>query len=122
MTEKKPRMKIEDATTDPAAGADAFGHGHESQEASGGQDEQGSLRGVTHTVSSWLTTTFPGHEMAVLFGFLGFVLAILIFVIGFLKSLFVVIVVVLGVAIGQVFDGDPKIFRAIRRVLGGSRD
>ena len=58
----------------------------------------------------WLKHNFPGHEYAVSFGFLGLITAILLFLVGFWRTLLVVILVTLGVAIGQKFDGDPKIF------------
>lgn len=90
-----------------------------SQEASGA-----SGRGVAHALTSvrqWLTETFPGHENAVLFGFLGFVLAILIFIIGFWRTLFILLLVLVGVAIGQQFDGDPRIINAIRDLVRENR-
>ena len=94
------------------------------QDKEGARGEKGgrSFGDVTKAVGSWLTRTFPGHENAVLFGFLGFIIAILIFIIGFWRTLFIAFVVVVGVAIGQYLDGDPKIYKAIRRALGENRD
>lgn len=92
--------------------------------AEGGGAVERPKRGFSHAMRSlrqWLTETFPGHENAVLFGFLGFVLAVLIFIIGFWRTLFIALVVLLGVAVGQQFDGDPKIFNAIRNLVRENR-
>lgn len=69
----------------------------------------------------WVSQTFPGHEYAVLFGFLGFVAAILIFIIGFWRTLFIALMIVVGVAFGQQLDGDPKIVNAIRGLVRDNR-
>lgn len=73
-------------------------------------------------LSAWFRRAFPGHENAVIFGALGLIAAILIFVVGVWRTLVIVLFVVAGVAIGQVADGDPKILRTVQRLLSGRRD
>lgn len=81
----------------------------------GGEGRQG----VRHSLRSWLHDTFPGHENAVLWGFLGFVLALVFFALGFWRTLLVVLLVALGVAFGQALDGDPRIIEALRNLFRG---
>lgn len=71
------------------------------------------------SVRAWVHETFPGHENAVAWGFVGFLVAILFFVIGFWRTLLVVLLVVAGVAFGQVLDGDPKIINTLRGLFSG---
>ena len=72
-------------------------------------------------VTAWFKATFPGRENAVIFGLIGLIAAILLFVVGVWRTLTIVLFVVVGVAIGQVIDGDPKILRAIQRALNNRR-
>ena len=85
--------------------------------------EQGrrSLSGSANATRAWLRRTFPGHENAVLWGIVGFVAAILIFVVGFWQTLFVAILVTVGVSFGQYLDGDPKIWRAVSKLFTDNR-
>ncbi|MBP3893970.1 MAG: DUF2273 domain-containing protein [Atopobiaceae bacterium] len=68
---------------------------------------------------AWISKVAPGHEHAVLGGICGLVFAVLFFVIGFWQTLFVALLVVVGVAFGQYLDGDPRIVNLIRRALTG---
>lgn len=77
-----------------------------------------ALKGFARMVSEWLNGWFPGHGNTVLFGILGLVLALLIFKIGFWRSLVITVLVIGGVAFGQQLDGDPKILRFLRDLLG----
>lgn len=70
---------------------------------------------VLERFSGWLTKSFPGHENAFLGGVCGLVVAILIAAIGFWWTLLVALLVLIGVAIGQQADGDPKIIRAVSK-------
>ena len=90
-----------------------------SNDTSGSGDDQGkfSFVGIIRSISNWLSAAFPGHKNAVMLGLAGFVLAVLFFAIGFWRTLLITLFVVVGVAIGQVLDGDPKILRAVQRWL-----
>lgn len=70
---------------------------------------------------AWFKRTFPGHENSVIFGLIGLVAAILLFVVGVWRTLIITLFVVTGVAIGQVVDGDPKILRALQRLFSERR-
>lgn len=68
-----------------------------------------------------LIALFVGHEHAILGGLAGLVIAFLMFTIGFWKTLFITLLVAVGVAIGQLIDGDPKIINVLRRLIGALR-
>ncbi|MBR1829019.1 MAG: DUF2273 domain-containing protein [Atopobiaceae bacterium] len=72
--------------------------------------------------SAWLTLNFPGHEHAVLGGFCGLTVALLVFAIGVARVLFMLVCITIGVLIGQYLDGDNRIVRVIRRLLGGDQN
>lgn len=129
----KPRVESEDSTerteTAPQQGT---GPARNNQQAAGqAATSSDGTSGTNHTVHfsqavssarSWVARTFPGHENAVLFGFLGFLVALLVFIIGFWQTLFIALVVLVGVAIGQKLDGDPKIINAVRRFVRENRN
>lgn len=68
-----------------------------------------------------LGALFPGHENAVLGGIAGLIVALLIFFVGFWQTLFVALLVCTGIAVGQLLDGDPKIIRALKKLLDDLR-
>ena len=61
--------------------------------------------------------TEAGHVNAVVFGFLGFVLAVMLFCIGLWQTLVIALLVACGVAFGQYLDGDPRIVRFVGRLF-----
>lgn len=83
--------------------------------------QHGSFRQGVDAARSWVSRTFPGNENAFLGGVLGFLVAILIFAIGFWRTLFVIVLVTVGVCVGQQMDGDPKLWNAVRKLFS-SRD
>jgi uncharacterized membrane protein len=72
-------------------------------------------------LAAYLTKFAPNHENALLGGLMGLIVAVLMFVAGFWRTLFVVVMVTVGVAIGQYLDGTPKIINFIRRVIAEFR-
>lgn len=68
-------------------------------------------------IAFWVHQAFPGHEHAFYGGVLGLVVAILFILLDFWVTLEIVIFSVAGVAIGQLFDGNPRIIRAIRSLF-----
>ena len=85
---------------------------------------EGSPRTFSDTMRSasrWFKATFPGRQHSVMGGICGLVVALLIFGIGFWRTLFIVICVAIGVAIGQFFDGNPRVVRAVRKVFSDNR-
>ena len=64
---------------------------------------------------------FPGHANAALFGFIGFIVSLLIFIIGFWKTLLIVLLITVGISIGQILDGDPKIINICKELFLNKR-
>lgn len=81
----------------------------------------GHLNRARMSATDWVHKTFPGHEHAFWGGVLALFIALLVFMIGLWRVLFIGIVVVIGVAVGQVLDGDPKLVNAIRNLLDSER-
>jgi uncharacterized membrane protein len=65
----------------------------------------------------FLSSIAPGHEHAVLCGVLGLLVACLVFWIGIPRTLVLCLFGFAGVAVGQALDGDPKILKAIVRLV-----
>lgn len=57
------------------------------------------------------------HPGAIIGGFLGLLFAILLFTFGLFKMLVVALFVLIGVAIGQIFDGKATILVKIRSLF-----
>lgn len=57
------------------------------------------------------------HPGAIIGGFLGLLFAILLFTFGLFKMLIVALFVLIGVAIGQIFDGKATILAKIRSLF-----
>ena len=57
------------------------------------------------------------HPGAIVGGFVGLLFAILLFTFGLFKMLIVVLFVLVGVAIGQIFDGKATILAKIRSLF-----
>ena len=70
---------------------------------------------------AWIERIAPGHVNAVLGGFAGLIVALMVFVVGLWQTLFVCALVVVGVAVGQYLDGDPKIVNMLRSLLEDER-
>lgn len=131
---KAPRPKI--VAEDPQGAGQAPGQAqrtHEQQPQAASQPrpqgesaqpspaQHGSFKQGVSAARGWVVRTFPGHENAFLGGLLGFVAAILVFAIGFWQTLFVALLVLVGVGVGQQMDGDPKLWNAVRQLFS-SRD
>ena len=81
-------------------------------------------KGLTDAVGkvvSMFDGVAPGHSNTIIFGIIGVIAALLLFSVGFWRTLFVVVMVTIGVAIGQYLDGTPKIIDFIRRVIAEFR-
>lgn len=68
-------------------------------------------------INLWLDSTFPSSKNAVLGGVAGLIVALLFFAIGFWRTIFICLLVLVGVALGQYADGDPKLVRAITKLI-----
>lgn len=135
-----PRAKVDVAPAEAPLGEtyDQVEAADEAEPATTGERVEGKARESSHnaeadapkrdghsaarareSVRTWLHETFPGHEHAAIWGFIGFLVALLFFAIGFWRALVVVLLVVVGVAFGQMLDGDPKIINTLRRIFSG---
>lgn len=130
MSETGPRLSVEEARPDeevphadvPAgAGKPRQGSAGETDATTGKDAPKSSPRDFAVAARSWFRQSFPGHEHAVFGGICGLVVAILVFAIGFWKTLFIVICVLVGVAIGQYADGNTTVVRAISRFFSDNR-
>ncbi len=87
--------------------------------APGAEKNPADATAYTRRVSSWVSRTFPGHEKAFWGGVCGLLVALILFAIGLLRTIIVVVLVGLGVALGQMADGDPKLVKLVRKFFSG---
>ena len=128
MSDKKaPRPKVEvvdvddpevsyEQSDEPAGSGRARGAADQSDAPDGDADSD-FVRDPTNKVADWVSRTFPGNENAFWGAVVGLVAAIALFAIGVGRLLAIAIFVVCGVAVGQALDGDPKIARAVQRLV-----
>ncbi len=86
----------------------------------GGRQARAAVDGARERATAFAEGAFPGHGNAILWGVIGFLAAILIFILGFWQTLFIALLVIVGVAFGQYLDGDPKIVRALMNLIRSS--
>lgn len=122
---KAPRAKVEaeeshqrqdeqrEVSGVPGAQQDAAPTSEPHESTAGTQGTQNTV----NRASAWVSRTFPGHENAFLGGVCGLTVAIVMAAIGFWRTLLLVLLVLIGVAIGQQADGDPKILRALGKIF-----
>lgn len=91
-------------------------------EAAPSEMAQGQTKKVRESLSQWFHRTFAGHEHAFWGGLIALLLALAAFIFGPGKVVLVCLLVIVGVAIGQIFDGDPKIIRMIRGLFDNNRE
>lgn len=122
-SDKSPRAKVELGTPVPAPKTQTEGkeQGKAGNAASGDSGAAGSAAAGFLRVSAWVSKTFPGHENAFWGGVLGLVAAVVLLAFGILKTLIVVVLVVAGIAVGQLVDGDPKLIRALQRLFSNNQ-
>ena len=122
VTEGTPASATEEAPEeDSAAGEEAAGEEPAADKADAIQAATPAAPAEARGFSAWLTINFPGHEHAVLGGVCGLAIALLVFAIGVARVLFMLVCITIGVLIGQYLDGDDRIVRVIRSLLGGDQ-
>lgn len=124
--DKTPKPKVELGGTAPAGEKDtgqkkAAGAGAGQAENAAADPKACTAPATTSSVSAWVSRTFPGHENAFWGGVLGLLAAVVLFAIGILKALIVVVLVVAGIAVGQLVDGDPKLIRMLQRLFSNNQ-
>ena len=85
-----------------------------------GRQARSAVDGARRKATAFAEGVAPGHGNAIVCGVVGFVAAVLIFLIGFWQTLFIAFLVLVGIAFGQYLDGDPKIIRALMRLIRSS--
>ena len=117
--EKRPQAKVEFKVdvdgAEPEVTASSEGARGDAAGAGSGADVAETVRAGAGRVGAWVSRTFPGHEHAFWGGVLGLLAALVFFAIGFFRTLLIVVLIVVGVAVGQALDGDPKLINAVRR-------
>ena len=76
-----------------------------------------AVRDGSARLFAWVRRTFPGHEHAFWGGVLGFLAAILFLVLGLFRALVIIVLVVVGVAVGQALDGDSRLMDLFQRIF-----
>lgn len=109
----KPKVVLDDAASSAPEPTPA------SAQDTGDQPTDGSdgFRMGASRVSAWVSRTFPGHENAFWGGVCGLVCALVFFAIGFWHTVLIGVLVLVGVAVGQLLDGDPRLIDALRRLF-----
>ena len=122
-SDKSPKPKVELGTPVPAPKTQTEGkeQGKAGNAASGDSGAAGSAQAGFTRVSAWVSKTLPGHETAFWGGVFGLVAAVVLLAFGILKTLIVVVLVVAGIAVGQLVDGDPKLIRALQRLFSNNQ-
>ncbi len=90
-------------------------------EASSSDTTSNQSQKTRMTVGEWVHKTFPGHENAFYGAMVALLVALLVFIIGVWRTLLLGVLVLVGVAIGQMLDGDPKIINAVRGLFESDR-
>ena len=83
--------------------------------------KEGTFSMAHRSVLEMFEELFPGHPNAGLCGFIGFIVSLLIFIIGFWKTLLIVLLITVGISIGQILDGDPKIINICKELFLNKR-
>ncbi|MBM6775617.1 DUF2273 domain-containing protein [Olsenella profusa] len=128
--DRRPKVEVEQGEKNPAADASPAGEKNGAAGTTGTAgaaprvetgpataDAGASLRGAGSCVRSWVSATFPGNENAFWGGVVGLVAALVLIAIGPWYAFVIAALILVGVAVGQLVDGDPKIINALRRLF-----
>ncbi len=121
--EVKVNIDIDEGTASPGSASSSKGRRRtftSEDFGRGGRQARAAVDGARERATAFADGIFPGHGNAILWGVIGFLAALLIFVLGFWRTLFIAFLVLVGVAFGQYLDGDPKIVRALMNLIRSS--
>ncbi len=120
---RAPKAKVDSIGEDMEPRVEQERHDEQNARVDGAaEDGRDSIKEGAGKVSAWVRRTFPGHENAFVGGVLGLLVAIFIFCVGIGRTLLIVLLVVVGVALGQCVDGDPKIINAVKKYFSDKRE
>ena|GEM_PF-5715846 len=80
---------------------------------------QETTRGFIEGLGKRAWSYADSHPHTVLYAVIAFIVAVLLITVGFWDTLVISIFVLIGVAIGQVRDGDGQLYKAFIRLFGG---
>ncbi len=109
----KPKVVLDDADPSAPEPTPASARDAGNQTAS----ESDGCRTGASRVSAWVRRTFPGHENAFWGGVCGLVVALVFFAIGFWRTVLIGALILVGVAVGQLLDGNPSLIDVLRRLF-----
>ncbi len=116
----KAKVELEKAQVRPASfGEKDPGAGNAAGNAGAAGGDAQPTGDYAKRVSSWVSRAFPGHEKAFWGGVCGLLVAIVLFALGLLRTIIIVVLVGVGIALGQMADGDPKLIKLIRKFFSG---
>ena len=119
--DESPEVKVNIEVEKGAPSQGARRRGFTSEDfGRGGRQARAAVDGARERATAFAEGIFPGHGNAILWGVIGFLAALLIFLLGFWRTLFIAFLVLVGVAFGQYLDGDPKIVRALMNLIRSS--
>lgn len=113
VSEEQPKQPTPIIETEPTPAKEETSAATAEAPAAATPKEEGCLK----RANAWLEDSFPTHKNAVLGGAVGLIVALMIFGIGFWKTLFISVLILIGVAVGQIADGDPKLIRLIKELI-----
>ena len=120
---RAPKAKVDPIGEDVEPRAAQEQHDNQSAQVDGAaEDGRDPIKEGAGKVPAWVRRTFPGHENAFVGGVLGLLVAIFIFCVGIGRTLLIVLLVVVGVALGQGVDGDPKIINVVTKYFSDQRE
>ncbi|MBM6779673.1 DUF2273 domain-containing protein [Collinsella tanakaei] len=82
-----------------------------------GEEAVGFIKGLGASLWAYAAS----HHYTVLYGFIGFVLAVLILTIGLWSTIVIAVFAGVGATLGQIRDGDNGIVNFFRRLFSGKR-
>lgn len=115
--EKTPKPKIELDEKDRQTVPETMPDANEDTPASEPRSAGDAVREGASRISAWVSGTFPGNERAFWGGVVGLLAALVFFAIGFWRTVVIAVLVLVGIAVGQALDGDPKIVNALRHIF-----
>ena len=115
--EKTHKPKINVGEKDAQQEAPAAEAAEAKPAAGEGRSVGSSLRDGMGAISAWVRRTFPGQEKAFWGALIGLVAAVVFLAVGPWPLVVIAVFVFVGVAAGQVLDGDPKIVNTLRHLF-----
>ena len=113
-----PKLSIEQApAVDETSAAEAEAASTARAHGAIGEEAVGFIKGLGASLWAYADS----HHYTVLYGFIGFVLAVLILTIGLWSTIVIAVFAGVGATLGQIRDGDNGIVNFFGRLFSGKR-